>query len=254
MALTCHDLTIGYAGRRLCGPASVSFAPGLHALVGRNGTGKSTYLKTLACLTPPLHGEVRWQSRSLAAASVIERARLVSWLPAEESIPFAYGVEDVLIMGRHPWHEGRATAADRERAATVLATLEISALAGRRIDQLSTGERQLVRLGRALMSDAPVWLWDEPLRGLDCHHQIMVLGLLHGAARAGRTVLVALHELEWAQRLADDFLVFGTPEAPLGPLSPQDFATVDLWRRAFLIDAEARSGTIRPSLDIKFPF
>lgn len=254
MALTCHDLQVGYAERALGVAASLSFAPGLHALVGRNGAGKSTFLKTLAQLIPALTGDVRWQGHSLVPLSAMARARIVTWLPAEESIPFAYEVEDILIMGRYPWHGGRPTATDRERAASVLSTLGAPFLAGRRIDHLSTGERQLVRLGRALMSEAPVWLWDEPLRGLDCHHQIMVLSLLRAAAQRGQVVLITMHELEWAQRLADDFLVFGLPESPLGLLSPQDFASPALWERAFLVQTSPRQGGSRPGLDIKLSF
>ena len=153
MILEGRQLTIGYPDRIVGAGLDVKLEKGeVLALLGPNGGGKTTLLKTLLGLLTPKAGEVRLDGAALSARTVRERARLIAYVPQTHVATFAFSVEAVVLMGRtaHGDLFARPTPKDRQIAATMLDRLGIAQLAQRPYTMISGGERQLVLLARAL--------------------------------------------------------------------------------------------------------
>lgn len=189
----------------------------LAGLVGPNGSGKSTLLQVAAGLleTP---GTVAWNGREIGDVEIVERGRLAAWVPQEARFEFGFTVRSVVAQGRYCWGDDDAGVDD------ALALFDLKALGDRPVNQLSGGERQRVLLARALVTDAPLQLWDEPLAPLDPRHGLEVLMLARRIAKEQKTVLLSLHDLRVANCL--DFVVVmhegrmraaGPPAAVLTP-------------------------------------
>jgi iron complex transport system ATP-binding protein len=206
VTLEAEHLTIGY-GERVVGRAlSLSLAAGeVLALLGPNGGGKSTLLKTLIGLIPPLAGEIRLEGKPLAASSVRERARLVAYVPQLSASTFAFTVEAMVVMGRtaHSGLFGRPSLKDYRIAQTMLERFAIAHLAKRPYPLISGGERQLTLLARALAQEPRFIVLDEPTASLDFGNQGKVLREMRALAASGLGVLFTTHDPNHAVRAAD---------------------------------------------------
>ena len=207
MRLRCQHLTIGYAGRRVAGPFTAHLPAGqVAALLGPNGVGKSTLLRRLAGLQPPLGGEVFVDDAPLHQLDAHHRARRVAVVLSGPAAGGSLTVEELVRLGRHPhtgWL-GRYTGQDRRAVATALALTGTHAWRGRRVDQLSDGERQQVMVARALAQDTPLLLLDEPTAHLDLINRVQVLTLLRALTTDHpRSLLFSTHELDLALRTCD---------------------------------------------------
>jgi iron complex transport system ATP-binding protein len=206
MMLAGHNLTIGYPDRVVGSGLDVTFNKGeVLALLGPNGGGKTTLLKTLLGLLAPKGGEVRLDGKPLAAHSIRERARLIAYVPQTHVATFAFTVQAVVLMGRaaHGNLFSRPSAADRAVAAAVLERLGIAALADRPYTMISGGERQLVLLARALAQEPHFVVLDEPTASLDFGNQGKVLREIRALAQSGHGVLFTTHDPNHALRAAD---------------------------------------------------
>ncbi|MBV8700286.1 MAG: ABC transporter ATP-binding protein, partial [Bradyrhizobium sp.] len=153
MMLSGHDLSIGYRDRVVGSHLDVSLKSGeVLALLGPNGGGKTTLLKTLLGLLPPIRGEVTLGDRPLTAYTARERAQRIAYVPQSHAATFAFTVETVVLMGRtaHGTLFSRPSTADRAIAARMLERLGIAHLKDRPYTKISGGERQLAVLARAL--------------------------------------------------------------------------------------------------------
>jgi iron complex transport system ATP-binding protein len=161
------------------------------ALLGPNGGGKTTLLKTLIGLLAPKAGEVRLGERGLARYASRERARLIAYVPQSHAATFAFTVETVVLMGRtaHGSLFSRPTAADRVIAARMLDRFGIAHLSDRPYTMISGGERQLALLARALAQEPQFVVLDEPTASLDFGNQGRVIRELRGLAASGHGVL-----------------------------------------------------------------
>jgi iron complex transport system ATP-binding protein len=206
MLLSGHDLTIGYSDRIVGRNLDVALATGeVLALLGPNGGGKTTLLKTLLGLIAARAGEVRLGKRSLQNYAARERARLIAYVPQSHFATFAFTVEAVVLMGRtaHGNLFSRPSAADRAVAARVLERFGISHLAARPYTMISGGERQLVLLARALAQEPQFVVLDEPTASLDFGNQGKVMREIRALAAAGLGVLFTTHDPNHAMRAAD---------------------------------------------------
>jgi iron complex transport system ATP-binding protein len=187
------------------------------AVLGPNGAGKSTLLQVLAGLLKS-RGRIRWRGRDLPRIPFLERGRTLAWLGQESHAEFAFPVRDVVAQGRHAWGD------DLEGVEEALEAMDLRHLARRAITELSGGERRRVFLARALVTGAPLQLWDEPTSSLDVRHALEVLALARRLASGGSTLLISHHELRTAHAF-DRVLVldqgrvrgFGPPAEVLGP-------------------------------------
>ncbi len=197
---------------------SLSLAPGMLAgLVGPNGSGKSTLLQVAAGLLPST-GTVSWSGREVDEILIPERGRLAAWVPQEARFEFGFSVRSVVAQGRY------ARGDDERGVDEALRQLDLTSLAHRPVNRLSGGEKQRVMIARALVTEAPLQLWDEPLAPLDPRHALEVLMHARRLTRAGATLLFSLHDLRAAYCL--DFVVVlhqgrlraaGPPEEVLTP-------------------------------------
>lgn len=221
--LAAAGLAVGYPGRIVGQGFSLALAPGeVLALLGPNGGGKTTLLKTLLGLLPPRGGGVTLDGRPLAHWSARERALRLAYVPQAAPAGFAYSVEDLVLMGRSA-HRGLfapPTAADLAAVAAALDRMGLQPLARRPATMISGGERQLVLIARALAQDARVVVLDEPTASLDFGNQGRVLGEIRRLAAAGLAVLFTTHDPNQALRVADRALLLrdGRPLA-LGPVA-----------------------------------
>ena len=211
--LATANLAVGY-GRRIVLQGLDLTVPGgtLVCLVGANGAGKSTLLRTLAGLQPPLAGEVRLDGAPLAALAPTERARKLAVVLTERVSAGALDVYSLVALGRHPWtgRLGTLEPADRAAVAAALDTVGIAALAARRFDELSDGERQKTLLARALAQQPSILLLDEPASFLDVPRQMELIQLLRGLTRGeGRAVVLSTHHVDLALRSADVLWLLG---------------------------------------------
>jgi iron complex transport system ATP-binding protein len=201
-------VSVRLGGRLVVDAASLALRAGeVVALVGPNGAGKTTLLRALAGLLPAT-GHIVLQGRALATYSPQARAQRIAYLPQGHVFHWPVPVAAVVALGRHPHADLFARASDSDRAAVrrALDAAGIADLAERTISTLSGGERARVALARALASEAPVLLADEPTASLDPRHQLVVMSLLREAARNG-AVLAVVHDLLLAARFADRVVV-----------------------------------------------
>jgi iron complex transport system ATP-binding protein len=206
MTLAGRGLTIGYSDRVVGRSLDVALAQGeVLALLGPNGGGKTTLLKTLLGLLKPLAGEATIDDRSLHAYSIRERARRIAYVPQVHAPTFAFTVESVVLMGRtaHGNLFSRPSAKDREVATRSLDQFGIGHLKERPYTMISGGERQLVLLARALAQEPQFIVLDEPTASLDFGNQGKVMREIRALAASGHGVLFTTHDPNHALRAAD---------------------------------------------------
>jgi iron complex transport system ATP-binding protein len=178
-------------------------------LVGPNGSGKSTILRLLSGLWQATEGCVELDGTPLRKMRRRDVARRLSFVPQDTGIDFGFSVQEVVEMGRHP-HRGRFESfedSDRRSVARALEQADVAELAARPVNELSGGERQRVLIARSLATEAEILLLDEPTSNLDIDHGLEVLTLLRRLANEGKSVVVALHDLNAVMRFADRAIV-----------------------------------------------
>ena len=241
--LTVQSLGVALGGRTVL--QDVSFAlprTGVAALVGPNGAGKTTLLKAISGLLP-YAGTVTAADRDVAALSPRARAKQFSYLPQGHAVHWPLPVHDVVALGRFPHGStdpSRLSDADERAVAGAMAAADVTALADRRVTELSGGERSRVALARVLAVEAPIVLADEPIASLDPRHQIDVMKLLRKTADSGALVIVVTHDLGLAARFADQVLVVsegrlvaqGAPGEALSDALLRDVFRVSAFRAA----------------------
>jgi len=259
--LRAHALAFGFASRRV--GRDVDFA--LHAgetlaVLGGNGAGKTTLLRTLLGLLPAQAGGVEIGGEPVDGLRERERARRVAYVPQHHVPPFAFTVEECVLMGRAARLAAfaRPGPADIAAARQSLARLRIEALASRPVTELSGGERQLVQIARALAQDTPVLVLDEPTASLDFGHRARVLAELDRLRASGLAIVFSTHEPQHALAHADQALLLagGAPiacDAVAAALTAENVTRlygvavelVDTGRRQVFVPAEAGADDAR---------
>jgi iron complex transport system ATP-binding protein len=221
--LAAVSLRVRAGVRELVSDLSVQFAPGeVVAILGRNGSGKTLTLHTLAGLRTAEGGEVLLDGTPLLRFKRRSVALRLGLLPQDLEEAFVTTAMETVLIGRHPhlalwqWE----TAEDERLAREALAAVDMRDFAARRTDTLSGGEQRRVAVAALLAQQPGIFLLDEPTNHLDPHHQLAVLGLFRALADQGRTVLTTLHDPTLAARFADRaLLLFGDGRWTLGPVS-----------------------------------
>jgi iron complex transport system ATP-binding protein len=230
-------LTLG--GNRVLDDVSFAFRPGrVTALLGPNGAGKSTLLACLAALRTPDSGAATLGGVPVQALDRRARAREIGLLPQAADVHWDVDVATLVALGRLP-HRGRwgETAEDKAAVARALAATDMTALATRGVERLSGGERGRALLARVLAGEPDWLLADEPLASLDPAHQLDVLARLRAVAAAGSGVVLVLHDLHLAGRVADDaVLLRGGRIVAAGPA--EEVLTAPLIGEAYGVEVE----------------
>lgn len=223
VAIEAAGLSYAYRGRQALAGVDLEVRPGeVVALLGPNGSGKSTLLKVLSGVLAGYRGTARVGGAEVCDLPRRELARRLAVVPQESVFAFPFTVLEVVLLGRHPHLAGLAFEGESDLAAArrALARCGAEHLAGRRIQELSSGERQRVVFARALAQAAPALLLDEAASFLDVRHQVELYDLVRDLADASRvTVLAVLHDLGMAAAVADRaVLLDGGRVAAAGPV------------------------------------
>ncbi len=206
-----HEVTLGYGERVLMSDASVGFGWGeLTALIGRNGTGKSTLLRTIAALAKPQSGRITIGGVDASQLTMREIASRIAFVSTEDVRVQNLHVWDVVSLGRAPYTNwvGKLTAEDKEKVRESLRLVGMESFAEASMDSLSDGERQRVMIARALAQDTPIILLDEPTAFLDLPNKYEICLLLKKLAhKEGKCILFSSHDLSIAIELCDTIAV-----------------------------------------------
>lgn len=209
MALRFDHLSLSLRGRPVLRDVSGGFSPAsVTVVLGANGAGKSTLLSCLAALRVSDSGAVTLGSKPVFTIPPMERARHIGLLPQQADIHWNINVRALVALGRLP-HHGRwgRSAADEAAIDDAMAQTDCSQFAARKAQRLSGGEQARVLLARVL-AGKPDWvLADEPLANLDPAHQLDAMACFRAAASGGAGVVLVLHDLTQAARIADHLIV-----------------------------------------------
>jgi len=249
--LDARDLTIAYDHRIAVADLSLSLKPGeITAIIGPNGAGKSTLLKSLNGQVRPSSGTIVLDGQPLERLNRRNISRRVAVVAQEAELRFPVTVLEFVLGGRFAWATnagwGWETDHDLQIAGAVLRETELSDLSGRLMNELSGGERQRALMARALATEAPILLLDEPTANLDLSHQATLLALVRKRCNSNEAAaLVVTHDINLAAQFADNLILMkqgravhtGTPEQVLQPHILQDVFEVKV-----LVDAHPVTG------------
>jgi ABC-type cobalamin/Fe3+-siderophores transport system ATPase subunit len=235
--LSAFQLTLHTGTRTLVDALDLTLEPGeVLGILGANGAGKSTLLTVLAGLAPPAQGQVTFDGNALDTLPPLTRAQSIGLLPQGDEAGFFGSVMDFVALGRYPFDRVPVDLAAQ------LASWELTGLASRPLDTLSGGERQRARLAQLAVQQPYIALLDEPLTHLDPAHQVRLLAWARNEADAGHTVVLTLHDPNWAACHCDRLLFLhgdgrwqlGSPSELLTPVSLEALygpGTATLWQQ-----------------------
>ena len=223
-----RDLSIGYpdkhSTKRVAEHLNASIHSGeLTCLLGTNGVGKSTLLRTLSAFQPPLGGTIDLLDRPLSTYDDRQLATVIGVVLTEKSDIRNMTVEELVGLGRSPYTGfwGTLKESDRRIVHEAIARVRIEPLTQRMVHTLSDGERQKVMIAKALAQETPIIFLDEPTAFLDFPSKVEVMQLLHNLTHTlQKTVFMSTHDLELALQIADKIwlmdrtngIAIGTPE------------------------------------------
>lgn len=237
--LSTHNLSIGYSKKRsktIVQPAlNLKLQAGeLVCLIGPNGTGKSTLLRTLAGLQKPLDGKIKIDDDELENLSHHEKAMLIALVLTDRVDIDNATVYDIVSFGRQPYSNwwGSFSEGDEKQ---VREAIEMVHLTHKRDDcfcELSDGERQRVMIAKALAQDTPIIMLDEPTAHLDLPNRIEIMLLLHRLShKTGKAILLSTHELDLALQAADRIWLMSNVGVECGV--PEDLVFNGSFNRTF---------------------
>lgn len=207
------DLTIGYIGKKkqptvIASGINANITTGqLTCLLGPNGVGKSTLLKTLTAFLPKLSGKILIDGNDIDSYNEKQLARLIGVVLTERTNVQNMTVEELVSLGRSPYTGfwGRLDDDDKEMVADAMRQAGIMRLAHRYVDTLSDGERQRAMIAKALAQNTPLICLDEPTSFLDFQSKVEMLRLLrHLSSNGGKTIFLSTHDVELALQMADN--------------------------------------------------
>ena len=217
--ISCHDLSIGYQNKKkvavIASAVGFSITQGtLVALVGSNGIGKSTLLKSLTAMLPPLSGSLQIDAKEITAYSSLELSSKLSVVLTEAPASKNLTVLELVSLGRQPhtnWM-GKLTLNDKNIIQQALEDTDLASLKNKNCFELSDGQLQRVYIARALAQDTPLIILDEPTTHLDLYHRAAIVKLLKKlTVEKNKTILFSTHEIDLAIQISDKMLVM-TPQ------------------------------------------
>ena len=223
--LETRGLDAGYGGKAVVRDVELRLHAGeILVLIGPNGTGKSTILRTLCGQLPPVAGKVLLHGRDLRTMRENEIARSVSLLMTDRTDPELMTCGEVVSIGRYPYTGvlGRMSSRDKEAADAAMELAHVSELRDRLFSRVSDGQRQRVLLAKAICQEPEVLIMDEPTSYLDIRHRLEFMQILLKLVRErGTAAAVSLHETETARLLADTVVSVSGGRAGC-PASPEE--------------------------------
>ncbi len=204
--LSAQDLTLGFGGNVIIDDINLDIPKGkVSVLIGANGCGKSTILRSLARLLKPMDGNIVLDGENITTMKTKDIAKKLAILPQSPITPEGLTVQELVNLGRHPYRgfTKKWTTEDDEAVQHALELTNMLSLKDKLVDSLSGGQRQRAWIALTLAQQTDIILLDEPTTYLDLTHQIDVLDLLFDLnEKDGRTIVMVLHDLNLASRYA----------------------------------------------------
>ncbi|RKP48090.1 ABC transporter ATP-binding protein [Cohnella endophytica] len=239
--LNTNQLSLAYGNRNIVRELNLQVPDGLiTALVGANGSGKSTILKSLARILAPAQGGVYLDGKLIHRLPTKEVAKQLAILPQNPSAPEGLTVRELVAFGRYPHQKGfgNLTSEDNRMIDWAIQATGMSAFGDRAVDHLSGGQRQRAWIAMALAQGTEVLLLDEPTTFLDMAHQMEVMNLLEKLNKEQkRTIIMVVHDLNHAARYAQHLVALKAGTV-LYEGHPETVMTCDMLRDVFNIDAD----------------
>lgn len=248
--ISVEDLGIGYKSKEVAKNINFSLETGtLCAIVGVNGIGKSTLLRTLGRLQPKLEGSVQVQQKKLENLSSSELAQNIGLVLTESPASKNLTVQELIALGRQPYTNwiGTLTQQDKKQIQESLSAFLLNDLRQNKCHELSDGQLQRVLIARAMAQDTPLILLDEPTTHLDLYHKVQILKLLQQLAHQNqKTILFTTHEIDLAIQLCDKLLILDGDSNPFG--TPCELIEQGHFERLFpseMVQFDAKTGSFK---------
>ncbi|MCF6359330.1 MAG: ABC transporter ATP-binding protein [Cyclobacteriaceae bacterium] len=241
LPLATINLEIGYKGKKrvkIAGPLNFDVLQGsLYGLIGINGIGKSTLIKTLSGLLPPLGGQILINGQDIFSLHFNDRAKFISLVLTDRINAGLATVEEIVKMGRFPYTNWQfnLSSADQEAIEDALSSVDLMDKKDLLFDELSDGNKQKVMIAKALAQDTPVLILDEPTVHLDIKNRFIILQLLQKLAKEhNKTILFSGHDLDYMLTFCDQLMLM--KEQELSIKSPEQFIKSGEITKAFDLD------------------
>ncbi len=221
----------------------------LSAIVGVNGIGKSTLLRTLGKVQPKLSGAILLGNKDLKSYSTMELASTISVVLTEPLASKNLTVLELIALGRQPYTNwiGKLSAVDKSKIQEAISMVDLDGLKNKKCYELSDGQLQRVMIARALAQDTSIILLDEPTSHLDLHHKVQILKLLKSIAhKTQKTILFTSHEIEMAIQLCDKILIMNIESHEFG--KPSELIQNQSFERLFpknTVKFDAKTGSFK---------
>lgn len=237
--LNISNLSIGFVNKKqnsvIASHINLSIdEPKFIALIGRNGIGKSTLLRTIAKVQPYLSGEIHIFRKNINTLSNLEVSKKISLVLTEKIPPSNLTVFELIALGRQVYTNwiGTLHKKDYQKINDAITFTEIEHLKEKKIDELSDGEYQKVMIARAIAQDTPLIILDEPTAHLDLSNKAFIFKLLNRLVEEfNKTVIISSHELQLALQVVDDFWILS--ETDFTSINKQGVIENDLFNKLF---------------------
>lgn len=246
------NLTIGYGERHVLSDVNATIKTGeIVGIIGRNGAGKSTLLKTIRGILPKHSGEVLFFNKKLEDYHEKELACKVAYLQQHVEVGFGYTGQDIVLAGRYPymkWYESESEA-DKQLALDCMDYTGTLELADTPVTEVSGGQKQRILLAKVLAQQTPILFLDEPTTGLDMVYQEEIFRFAKELAQMGKTILMVVHELNFAAKYCSRILLLGEGKL-LADAPPEVAFTEELLSRAYDADIQVTRNPLNNNLEI----
>lgn len=218
------------------------------SLMGQNGVGKTTFIKTLAGLLEPISGSVLYGEQNIKEVSSSELARKMSLVLTEKPFNFNITPIELISISRHPYSNwiGVLSPQDKQVIEWALEVTHLNYIADKKLYELSDGQLQKVMIARALAQETDIIILDEPAAHLDLNNKIEVMLLLKKIAKQGKSILISTHDLQVSTQLSDRLLLFNFNEEAKEGI-PEDLILKGILQKSLYLDQygyDMISGTI----------